>query len=291
MKGSLTDSETIRSLLTRHGFHFSKALGQNFLIDASVPARIADSVLADSGCGVLEIGPGIGCLTAELAKRAGRVLTVEMDRRLEPVLAETLAGEENVEILFSDIMKQDIRALAGEKLPQPVKLVCANLPYQITTPVLTALAEADCFTRISVMIQKEVAERICAGPGGKDYGAFSLLMQWYFEPELLFTVPPQCFMPRPKVTSAVLRLTRRECPPAQVRDRALLFRVIRAAFNQRRKTLVNALAAGIPELGKENCERILKLCDLDTNIRGEKLYLSDFARISNEIYAFLQRNL
>ena len=146
MKGSLTDSETIRSLLTRHGFHFSKALGQNFLIDASVPPRI-------------------GCLTAELAKRAGRVLTVEMDRRLEPVLAETLAGEENVEILFSDIMKQDIRALAGEKLPQPVKLVCANLPYQITTPVLTALAEADCFTRISVMIQKEVAERICAGPG------------------------------------------------------------------------------------------------------------------------------
>ncbi len=291
MKGSLTDADNIRALLNRHGFHFSKSLGQNFLIDSSVPVRIAESVRADSDCGVLEIGPGIGCLTAELSKRAGKVLAVELDRRLEPVLAETLAGAEHVEILFSDIMKQDVRSLAEERLPQPTKLVCANLPYQITTPVLTALAEADCFSRICVMIQKEVAERICASPGGKDYGAFSLLMQWYCEPEMLFTVPPSCFMPQPKVTSAVLRLVRRDMPPAEVLDRALLFRVIRAAFNQRRKTLINALASGFPELGKEECERILKSCGLDTNIRGEKLYISDFAKISNEIYAFHCSNL
>ena len=279
----LTDPAEIRRLLDAYGFRFSKSLGQNFLIDASVPERIADSVGADRECSVLEIGPGIGCLTAELSARAGQVLAVELDRRLQPLLRETLSSADNTEILFADVMKLDLRQLASERMTQPTKLVCANLPYNITSPVLTALIEADCFERISVMIQKEVAERICVGPGTKDYGAFGLFAQWHYAPELLFTVPPHCFMPQPKVTSAVIRLTRRHTPPAEVRDEKLLFRVIRAAFNQRRKTLVNALSAAEPKLSKDDCERILKLCNLETNIRGEKLNLVDFARISNEI--------
>lgn len=282
----LTDPAEIRRLLDAYGFRFSKSLGQNFLIDASVPERIADSVGADRECSVLEIGPGIGCLTAELSARAGQVLAVELDRRLQPLLRETLSSAENTEILFADVLKLDLRQLASERMTQPRKLVCANLPYNITSPVLTALIEAECFERISVMIQKEVAERICAGPGTKDYGAFGLFVQWYCVPELLFTVPPHCFMPQPKVTSAVIRLTRRHTPPAKVRDEKLLFRVIRAAFNQRRKTLVNALSAAELRLSKNDCERILKLCDFDTNIRGEKLDLVDFARISNEIAKF-----
>ena len=281
---ALTDPSEIRRLLDTYGFRFSKSLGQNFLIDASVPERIADSVVADRECSVLEIGPGIGCLTAELSARAGQVLSVELDRRLQPLLRETLSSAENTDVLFADIMKLDLRQLASERMTKPTKLVCANLPYNITSPVLTSLIEADCFERICVMIQKEVAERICAGPGTKDYGAFGLFVQWYYAPELLFTVPPHCFMPQPKVTSAVIRLTRR-------RDEKLLFQVIRAAFNQRRKTLTNALSAAEPQLSKANCERILKLCDLDTNIRGEKLNLVDFARISNEIADFESADL
>ena len=283
---ALTDPSEIRRLLDAYGFRFSKSLGQNFLIDASVPERIADSVVADRECSVLEIGPGIGCLTAELSARAGQVLSVELDRRLQPLLRETLSSAENTDVLFADIMKLDLRQLASERMTKPIKLVCANLPYNITSPVLTSLIEAGCFERICVMIQKEVAERICAGPGTKDYGAFGLFVQWYYAPELLFTVPPHCFMPQPKVTSAVIRLTRRTAPPAEVRDEKLLFQVIRAAFNQRRKTLTNALSAAVPQLSKANCEKILKLCDLDTNIRGEKLNLVDFARISNEIIEF-----
>ena len=288
---ALTDPSEIRRLLDTYGFRFSKSLGQNFLIDASVPERIADSVVADRECSVLEIGPGIGCLTAELSARAGQVLSVELDRRLQPLLRETLSAAENTDVLFADIMKLDLRQLASERMTKPTKLVCANLPYNITSPVLTSLIEADCFERICVMIQKEVAERICAGPGTKDYGAFGLFVQWYYAPELLFTVPPHCFMPQPKVTSAVIRLTRRTAPPAEVRDEKLLFHVIRAAFNQRRKTLTNALSAAEPQLSKADCERILKLCDLDTNIRGEKLNLVDFARISNEIIDFESADL
>ena len=283
---SLTDPMAIRALLDRHGFHFSKSLGQNFLIDASVPDRIADAVQADQNCGVLEIGPGIGCLTAELSDRAGKVLAIELDRRLQPLLGETLSGRENVEILYADALKLDLRELVQKKIPQQTKLFCANLPYNITSPILTAILEAGCFERVCVMIQREVAHRICAAPGGKEYGAFSLLVQWYAEPKLLFDVFPHSFMPQPKVTSSVILLSKRGAPPYQVEDERVMFRVIRAAFNQRRKTLLNALSAGIPELGKEECERILKVCELDTNIRGEKLNLSDFARLSNELTKF-----
>ena len=282
---NLTDYADIRRLLERHGFRFSKSMGQNFLIDASVPRRIAEASGAEETCGVVEIGPGIGCLTEQLATRAGKVVSVELDRSLAPVLQETLEGLENVELVFGDVMKQDLRALAEEKLPGLTKLVCANLPYNITSPVLTAVVNAGCFERVCVMVQKEVAERICAGPGSKDYGAFSLFIQWYYEPELLFTVPPHCFVPQPKVTSAVVLLCRRETSLCEVADEELFFRVIRVAFNQRRKTLPNALTAAFPDLSKEETETILQKSGLDPKIRGEMLTLSEFAEISNEISA------
>ena len=279
----LTKPEVIRDLLDRYGFRFSKALGQNFLIDASVPERIADSVLADRDCGVLEVGPGIGCLTAELADRAGKVLSVEMDRRLRPLLHETLGEHDNIEFLFSDVMKLDLKTVIEEKLPQKTRLVCANLPYNITSPLLTELIRCGCFERICIMIQKEVAERICADPGTKDYGAFGLFVRWYYETEYLFSVSPHCFMPQPKVTSAVIRLTRRSSPPVAVKDEELMFRIIRAAFNQRRKTLVNALASSFSELTKADAEELLRSCGLDVTIRGERLSLADFAGLSNRL--------
>lgn len=282
---NLTDYNEIRALLTRHGFRFSKSLGQNFLTAAWVPERIADEAGLDETVGVLEVGPGIGCLTEQLSRRAGKVLSVELDKALQPILAETLTGCENVEVLFGDVLKQDLPALVGECFPGLTPVVCANLPYNVTTPVLTALIEADCFARITVMIQREVARRICASPGTADYGAFGLFVQWHCETEILFDVPPSCFVPQPKVTSSVIRLTRREAPPLPVTDEALLFRVIRAAFNQRRKTLVNALSAGLGNVSKEQVERILVSCGYDPRTRGEVLDIGGFVRITDEIHS------
>ena len=283
----LTDPVFIRAQLERHGFHFSKALGQNFLVDPTVPADIAEALQADESCAVLEVGPGIGCLTEQLALRAGSVLSVELDRRLEPVLRETLADFPNAEVLFGDIMKQDLAALAEEKLAASTRLFCANLPYNITTPILTKILESGLFNRSVVMIQREVAERLCAAPGGKDYGAFSLLVQWYAVPELLFTVPPRAFVPQPKVTSAVVRLTQRKEPPFPVKDEALLFRTVRAAFGQRRKTLLNALTAGFPELGKDGCRAAAEKSGIDPGCRGEVLDLAQFAALSDALGEFL----
>lgn len=280
---NLTDYNEIRALLSRHGFRFSKSLGQNFLTAAWVPERIAESAGPDRDTGVLEIGPGIGCLTEQLSLRAGKVLAVELDKSLRPVLAETLAGRDNVEILFGDVLRQDIPALVAERLPGLRPLVCANLPYNVTTPVLTALIRAGCFESITVMIQREVARRICAGPGSGDYGAFGIFVQWYTEPELLFDVPPSCFVPQPKVTSSVIRLRRRERAPYPVEDEELLWRVVRAAFNQRRKTLPNALSAGLDGLSRERAEEILPRCGFDPKIRGERVDLGGYARITNEI--------
>ncbi len=280
---NLTDYNEIRALLSRHGFRFSKSLGQNFLTAAWVPERIAEEAGLDGTVGALEIGPGIGCLTEQLSRRAGKVLSVELDKALQPILAETLTGCENVEVLFGDILKQDIPALVKECFPGLTPVVCANLPYNVTTPVLTALIESGCFKRITVMIQREVARRVCAGPGTADYGAFGLFVQWHCETEILFDVPPSCFVPQPKVTSSVIRLTKRDRPPCAVSDEALLFRVIRAAFNQRRKTLVNALSAGLG-IGKDTLEEVLLCCGLDTRIRGEALDLAGFVGITDEIY-------
>ena len=279
----LTDYNEIRALLQRHGFRFSKALGQNFLTAAWVPERIAAEAGLDENTGVVEIGPGVGCLTAELAKRAGRVAAIELDKALLPVLRETLRDFDNVTVISGDATKMDLRALVARELPGLRPVVCANLPYNVTSPLLTALIEAGCFETITVMIQREVARRICAGPGNPDYGAFGLFVQWHCETELLFDVPPSCFVPQPKVTSSVIRLTKRSAPPLPVLDEKLLFRVVRAAFNQRRKTLVNALASGLG-LGKEELEVVLGEFGLDPRVRGEALEIGAFAAISDKIF-------
>ena len=280
---NLTDYKEIRALLEKHGFRFTKALGQNFLTAAWVPEDIAEAAGLDEHTGVLEIGPGVGCLTRELSKRAGKVVSVELDRSLRPVLAETLAGCENVEVVFGDILKQNIPALLDDTMPGLRHVVCANLPYNVTTPVLTALLESGRFETVTVMIQREVARRICAAPNTPDYGAFGIFVQWHAETELLFDVPPSCFVPQPKVTSSVIRLTRRAVPPVPVRDEELLFRIVRAAFNQRRKTLVNALASQVPGVTKEIAEKTLEVLGYDTRIRGEVLDLGGFAKISDKI--------
>lgn len=291
MSMELTDIDQIKALLGRHGFHFSKALGQNFLTAAWVPEEIADSALLDESTGVLEVGPGIGCLTRELSRRAGKVLSVELDQALKPILAETLADCENVALLYGDVLRQDLSALAEEYFPGMRRAVCANLPYNVTSPLLTAFIEAECFDTITVMIQREVARRICAAPDSGDYGAFGIFVQWHMETELLFDVPPSCFIPQPKVTSSVIRLRRRSEHPAEVRDEALLFRIIRAAFNQRRKTLVNALASQLGIVTKEQAAQAIANCGFDTRIRGEVLNIGGFAKISDEITGIIQSDL
>ncbi len=285
----LCDQRQIKALLTRHGFHFSKRLGQNFLIAPWVPQETAAASGAAKGIGVLEIGPGIGPLTQELSLRAEKVAAVELDRSLLPVLAETMAGRENVTIIPGDILKLDLETLCREEFPGLPVVVCANLPYNITTPVLTALLESRCFQSVTVMIQREVALRICAQPGTADYGAFTLLCQYYADGELLYDVPPDCFYPAPKVTSSVLRLMTREAPPAAVPDPALFFRLVRGAFRQRRKTLLNALAADFgARLDKEALRQAILACDLTETIRGERLSFESFAELSRKVGEILE---
>lgn len=279
---NLCNLNDIRALLGRHGFHFSKAMGQNFLIDAAVPQAIAEGSGADESCGVLEIGPGIGCLTEQLARRAGKVVSVELDKRLLPVLAETMAPYENVSIISGDILKLDIAALVEQEFSGRKPIVCANLPYNITTPVLSALIDSGRFNSLTVMIQKEVAQRICAAPSTADYGAFSVYMQFYTEPRILFDVPPHCFTPQPKVTSAVLHCGVRSQPPVPVQDTAFFFRVVRAAFAMRRKTLLNGLASAFgSRLNKSQLSAALEACGLSPSVRGETLGIAEFARLSD----------
>ena len=274
---------TIRSLLERHGFRFSKSMGQNFLIDPEVPRRIAAASQADAGCGVLEIGPGIGPLTAELARRAGRVVSVELDRSLLPVLAETMAPYPNVEIVAGDAMKLDLAAMAAEKLAGLTPIVCANLPYNITTPLLTRFIETPCFQTVTVLIQKEVAQRLAAPQGSAEGGSFSLFLQYHMEAEVLFDVPREKFLPAPKVTSAVLRCVRRPSPAVAVEDEGWFFRVMRGAFLLRRKTLINSLAAALSPLSKEDIRRVVLACGFSETVRGEQLTLADFARLSGAL--------
>ena len=281
----LCNINDIKELLGRHGFRFSKAKGQNFLTQAWVPQRIAQEAGVDSGCGVLEIGPGMGPLTQQLCLRAGKVVAVEVDQNLKPVLAETMALYDNLEILFADILKQDIPALVREKFAGLRPMACANLPYYITSDILAALLEARCFESVTVMVQKEVAQRICARPGTAAYGAFTVFCQYYTQPEILFDVPPSCFIPQPKVTSAVLHLHVRREPVCPVRDEALFFRVVRASFAQRRKTLVNGLTAAFGSLGKVRLTEILVDCGFAENVRGETLSIEEFARLADAIGA------
>ena len=284
----LCNRRNIEALLARHGFRFSKSMGQNFLIEDWVPRDTAEACGADESIGVLEVGPGIGPLTRELAKRAGKVVSVELDHRLYPVLTETMAGFDNFTLVEGDIMKQDLSALVAEHFDGLRPVLCANLPYNITTPLLTNCVKAGCFTSITVLIQKEVAQRICARPGSAEYGAFSLLMQYYTVPELLFTVPNTCFVPMPKVTSAVIRCITREKPPVSVRSEAMLWRTVKAGFALRRKTLVNSLQTGF-SLSKQELARILNDCGLAADIRGERLALQEYARLSDALFEIFDR--
>lgn len=280
---NLCDEKTIRELLGRHGFHFSKSMGQNFLIDPQVPADIAAASQADETCGVLEIGPGIGPLTAELAQRAGKVVSVELDRSLLPVLSETMAPYPNVEIVPGDVMKLDLNALAAEKFPGLRPIVCANLPYNITTPVLEKLVAAAAFESLTVLIQKEVAQRLSAPQGSGDGGSFTLFLQYYMETELLFQVPREKFLPAPKVTSAVLRCVRRPRPAVEVEDEEFFFRCVRGAFLLRRKTLANSLSAALPGVSRDQVQQALADCGLPADIRGERLTLEQFAHLSGKL--------
>lgn len=279
----LTNTQDLKLLLARHGFHFSKSMGQNFLIAPWVPRDIAQAAPLNQDCAVLEIGPGVGSLTRELALRAGKVVAVELDRTLLPILDETLGPYDNVEVIFGDVMKLDLPALISEKFGHLTPHVCANLPYNITTPVLTQLLESSCFHSITVMIQREVARRICALPGDSDRGAFSLLCQYFAQCDLLFEVPPECFLPPPKVTSAVLQLTPHSHPPVDV-ARETLFGLIRAAFAQRRKTLLNSLFSVYgSRYSKEELRQILSDCALTESIRGERLSMEQFALLAKRL--------
>lgn len=260
-------------------------MGQNFLIADWVPRDIAEAAGLDEGCGVLEIGPGIGPLTVQLAQRAGRVAAIELDRALLPILAETLSDYSNAQVIPGDVMKLDLAALAAEQFPGMAVKACANLPYNITTPVITKLLEAGCFQSITVMIQREVARRICAEPDSADRGAFSLFCQYHAQCELLFDVGPECFLPAPKVTSSVIRLIPRSQPPVDA-DPEALFRLVKAAFAQRRKTLLNALSAAYgSRLSKDELRQAILDCGLPETVRGERLSLEEFSHLANILQA------
>ena len=284
MKEYLGNPKNTIEIIQKYEFMFQKKFGQNFLIDTHVLEKIINAAGVTKDDCVLEIGPGIGTMTQYLAENARQVVAVEIDRNLIPILGETLAAWDNVTIINEDILKVDIKKLADEhNNGKPIKVV-ANLPYYITTPIIMGLFEGDVpIESITVMVQKEVADRMQVGPGTKEYGALSLAVQYYAEPYIVANVPPNCFMPRPKVGSAVIRLTKHAEPPVEVSDTKLMFRIIRASFNQRRKTLANGLNNS-PELsfGKEEIQRAIKACGFPEGIRGEALTLEEFAALTNE---------
>ena len=281
----LCNPKEVKALLERHGFHFSKAKGQNFLIAPWVPREIAAQAGVDDSCGVLEIGPGIGPLTQALCERAGKVTAIEVDQTLRPILAETMADQDNLELILGDVMKMDVAALVSEQFQGLRPMACANLPYYITSPILVKLLESRAFESVTVMVQKEVAQRICAKAGTANYSAFTVFCNWYAEPEILFDVPPDCFLPRPKVTSAVLKLNVRSQAPVRVKDEGMFFRVVRAGFAQRRKTLLNALSSAFSSIGKDTLRNLITRCNLPETVRGEALDLAQFAALADEIAA------
>ena len=276
--------QIMRALLAEYGFRFSKAKGQNFLTQRWVPQRIVEASEIDETCGVLEVGPGFGPLTQELCQKAGKVVAIEVDQTLQPVLRETVGEFSNLEILFADALKTDLPAMVADEFSGLRPVACANLPYYITSPVLTKLLESRCFSLITVMVQREVAQRICAAPGSGDYSAFTVLCNYHAQPELLFDVPASCFFPQPKVTSAVVCLKVRTEPPAELLDERTFFRTVRAAFAQRRKTLLNALSSGFSELGKSELAETLHTCSISPMVRGETLDIPSFAALSNALY-------
>lgn len=280
----LTDIGNIREILSRHGFTFSKALGQNFLINPSVCPRMADDAVRNDHTGVLEIGPGIGVLTNELLKRAQKVVAVELDRRLLPVLDETLGEYDRLKVINADIMELDLHSLIEEEFGGMEVAVCANLPYYITSPVIMKLLEDKLPIRsITVMVQKEAAIRLCAEPGTRDSSAITAAVRYYCDPELLFRVSAGSFMPAPKVDSAVIRLTLHE-PTVHPKDEKTFFKVIKGAFAQRRKTVLNSLSSSLA-LDKQALRDILNVAGVDENARAERLTLEDFAAIADGVYS------
>lgn len=281
--------ETI-AVLQKYEFHFQKKYGQNFLIDTHVLDKIIKAAgITEDDC-VLEIGPGIGTMTQYLAEHARKVIAVEIDDNLIPILQDTLQNYQNIRIIHGDILKLDLNVLVQEENQgRPIK-VTANLPYYITTPIIMGLFEAHVpVENITVMVQKEVADRMKAGPGSKDYGALSLAVQYYASPSIAANVPPNCFIPRPRVGSAVICLTRHQIPPVQTKDEEQMFQIIHAAFNQRRKTMVNALNNAADLFwNKEQIQAVLQQMQLPENIRGEALTLEQFAEFSDRIGAFMR---
>lgn len=271
------------AILQKYGFNFQKKYGQNFLIDANILEKIIDAAAVNENDCVLEIGPGIGTMTQYLCEKAKEVVAVEIDKKLIPILEQdTLSAYGNITIINEDILKVDINAIVQEKNDgKPIKVV-ANLPYYITTPIIMELFESRVpLDSITIMVQKEVAERMQVGPGTKDYGALSLAVQYYAKPEMMLTVPASCFMPRPNVDSAVIKLTRHDYPPVTVSDEKLMFDIIRASFNQRRKTLVNGLGNAVElNVKKEQVSSALEKMGLSPTIRGEALTLGEFAALT-----------
>ena len=279
-------------VLQKYHFNFQKKFGQNFLINTSILEEIIDAAEITKEDFVLEIGPGIGTMTQYLCEAAREVVAVEIDTNLIPILGDTLSAYDNVEVMNADILKVDIAKLADERNGgKPIKVV-ANLPYYITTPIIMGLFESHVpIDSITIMVQKEVADRMQEGPGSKEYGALSLAVQYYAKPEIVVNVPPSCFMPQPKVGSAVIRLTRHENPPVDVDNEKLMFQVIRASFNQRRKTLANGLNNfGSFSLGKEEIQKSIEELGVPVNIRGEALSLEQFAKLSNIINAKMKQD-
>ncbi len=280
---NLTNINTVKELLNKYGFTFSKGLGQNFIVNPSVCPKMAE-LCGASGIGVIEIGPGFGVLTNELCKIAKKVVAVEVDKRLLPVLSETLSEYDNLKIVNADVLELDIQKLIDEEFSDMDVIVCANLPYYITSPVIMKLLEEKSRIKsLTVMVQKEAAQRICADVGTRECGAVTVSVHYYSKPEYLFSVSKGSFMPSPKVDSAVIRLDILDTPNVKVKDEKTFFKVVRASFSQRRKTIVNALSAGL-SLDKSVIFDILKMSDVDSMLRGEKLTLEDFAKISDLLY-------
>lgn len=281
----LSNINHIKALLSRHGFHFSKAMGQNFIIDSSVCPRMAQAAAGDGNYGVIEIGPGIGVLTKEVSKVAKKVVAIELDKRLIPILKETLADCDNVEVINADAMKLDLAALIKEKFSGLKVAVCANLPYYITSPIIMGLLEANLpLENITVMVQKEAAERLCAAPGERECGAVSAAVSYYSEPSILFGVNRDCFLPAPKVNSAVISLKLRDEPPIKVDDEKHFFRCVKAAFSQRRKTVVNSVSATL-SLDKQKLSAALEEKGISPLARAEALTINDLCVLSEVVFS------
>jgi len=279
-----TSVKAVKETLSANGIRLVKSMGQNFLIDPNIPEKIVKLSGIDSTCGVLEVGPGLGALTACLSHVAGHVTAVELDGKLLPILRDKFSGQDNVDLVHGDILKLDITGLVGGRMAGLQRHVCSNLPYNITSPVLMALINTGLFQTITVMVQREVALRLCAGPGSPEYGAFSVYINYHCKPEILFDVAPECFLPRPAIWSSVVRMEVNDEKPLGPKEEALFFRVVRAAFGQRRKTLVNALHAAFGgDLIKEEIARCVSSCGFDAMVRGETLGIGEFLTLSAEL--------